>query len=280
MIQGSEQEALAMTTTTQEFNAHSTWIIVSAVAVTAAVGFVCSQVSMPEYLTAAVSGGAALIPGSIAYSRWKAARGATADLRALGRGRLERPVAIVITLTAVVLLLVESVIGFLFGTAVDLAVGMIGATPEEAWLAAAVVTLFLAAPAFVASSFFIARRAAHYVWPTPFRWLALAVAGYLVMRIVVSFAYIYGTGVAAQFDLVASMLGLIAVALLVLLTTWLGCLAARRSHSRFVAGRLFQKLPPDEQATVLSLLGDVVDPRPAIASDDVRGEPTGEDRTH
>ena len=243
-----------------DFNPHSVWILTGTVVLIGVVSYVANILSLPEFIPPALIGGAGIVPGTIGYARWKRALGRTGDVTALGQGRLERPRGIVAILVGVILLATESFIGGLLGYVLDIGSAFSGATLEQGFAALSFVSLVFTTPLFLIAAFFILRRAAHYLWPKPFRWLLLSVGLYLVMRGILAAATFAALSMGTLFDPVSGAIGVLVVAGLLVLIAWVATTFARRRHSEFVAARFFHKLTPVDKQTVLAMLGEVVEP--------------------
>ena len=142
-------------------------IALSAVAIFATI-WICHAASAPPEVSQTASAVALGVPTATYYALRGRSRNKTADAAALARGELDRPVGLVITLTAAGLLLLDTILGIAGAVFFDVP-------------ALEIIVYLVAAAAVVLGSLFASVRLGSH----PYRGMLIAVAVALAARLVI-----------------------------------------------------------------------------------------------
>lgn len=212
--------------------------------------FVTSLLHLPDGVGGTVSSIVGLAPTAVALRYRRERTDTRSDVEALSRGQLVRPLPLVITGFAFALFILDSLIGGVIGY-----LGGLGASTEaDAEFALVVGVVTVGIPGEIVAVLFMSRYAARFMGQTPIRWLGVAVAGYLLMRVVVLSIYL---AIAPNF-LGLSIAEAIPYAIVVAAGMFgiccLGALWARKRQLEFVASRLFRALSDGNKSKALAIL--------------------------
>ena len=198
------------------------------------VGLLCNATGAPTVVQATATASAIGLPAAIEYSIQARRRDKIKDASRIRQGDLRRPIGLVVAMFAatfaVVLFLIDTIIGKIFWSALEDKYAISHST-------AIVLTIFAVLIVGVVG-FFISSYASHYLGKKPYLWTAVTVGSVYVFRALYLFAVVFPKyGVGGVLDV--PMLFRLSVAPLIYLGACLaGVWYGRRHHDEFLAKKL------------------------------------------
>lgn len=236
-----------------------------AVGVSAVFGLIGWGGELASQTAGAASGAAPLLLDGI---RQRRARGRRQDLMSLSRGRQTRPKLLVASLFAFALLAVDSGVGYAIVKAtrwaIDLADG-----DQAKWIAAsAAMTGVVVLPVVLVATLLLGLAAGHRLGEHRKRWIAFGMGVYFVVRVLqVSLAE-----PAEGFDRPVWLAGTVLTTAVLTGVALLGAWWAKKTQPVFNATSFFRRLPDEDQAAALALLGETVETAPTRTQTPAVGE--------
>ena len=214
-------------------------------------GLLCTLVEAPPPVAGPLVAGAGALPAAIEYSLRGRRRNVTEDISRIRQGELRRPVSLVVKMLAAALLLVDSIIGAIFGSVmVGIAISD-GTAQMLGWFA----TLVAAVGGLLVSSY-----ASHYLGKRPYMGTAVAVGAVFVLRIII-ILLVFGVD-----PILAGLDRMVEGFLILLVACEAGAWFGRRHHDKFLAKKLARiehkasrKTPPPVPAAQASPSPDLLD---------------------
>lgn len=239
----------------ERFPAQGALMLVAGIVLSALLAYVLRLISFPPEPAAVIASSAAPLPAAIANGIYKRRRGIRAELASLGRGALERPAPLVVSIVAGLLLLIAQTTAWVVGAIVGIGLG-VGSVPMELWPAAVGTAMVLFVyPIVGIAAFFVGRRACHYFRRRVYAWLLLAVAVFAGLQVVLDSVLLL---MAPTAELLVTVL---VVASIVYAAMSLGAWSGLHHHEQFVASKLLRKLSRDDLHAVTAIIRDAVDER-------------------
>jgi len=209
--------------------------------------WVASALRLPDnaasfFGSAAAAAVTAVVPAVVGSEVFQKRRGTKTLIADAAKGQIVRPIGLVVVTIGGILLLFDTLAGWLEGVIV----ASMASTDEQAAEGLLYVSAIVV-PALLICAFFIVERGAHFIESRQWRWSAVAVGGWVVARaliVLVLYPALFASAIP----------GVLGVAAVVLLLAWPATRLARRNHGAFVASHLFRRLPTVDQLAAINLL--------------------------
>jgi hypothetical protein len=186
----------------------------------------------------------AMIPLGVGSEIFRKRRGTKALLADAVKGQIVRPIGLVVVSIGGILLLLDTLIGFLEG----IVVGSLASTDEQVKSGFLFISI-VAIPVFLICAFFVVERGAHLIENRQWLWIGATILVWIFARALIVFVLLPGL-------LFAVFSATLPIAVAVFLLAWPATRLARRNHVAFVASNLFRQLPAADQLAAISLLQD------------------------
>lgn len=207
----------------------------------------------------AMSGVAPLIVDGVRQGR---ERGRRHDLETLSRGRQVRPKVLVASLFGFALLLVDSVVGGAVVNATQYAVRIAGGDPTKWVKASAAMEAVVVLPLVLAATVLLGLAAGHRLGEHRKRWIMFGMAVWAVVRLLQISLATLPVDVTRPTLLLGWFFTIPLLAGFALLGAWW----AKKTQPVFNATAFFRRLPEQDQAAALALLGESVTARATQSS--------------
>jgi hypothetical protein len=110
---------------------------------------------------------------------------------------------------------------------------------------------------YAAIGFFAGRHASYYLMRDKLRWLALATAIFVALRILI-IAALFGKLAGSLPSLEGGAITLAAACIVLIASSWLGAFWGRRSQDAFIGFRMLMYLPPEDRNAVVEMMQEEI----------------------